>query len=422
VSHETLRMISIPLFTGVIGYVTNWSGVLMLFYPVHFKGWRVPGLAWFVSLMPRKIQEIPGVMHGGLGWQGIVPSRAAKMGSIAVDTGIAKVGRPADFYRQLEPDKIAEHIVATSQRDMRDLVERIMEREQPQLWNNLPQLVREAVHLRVQQQLPDIVRSITNDIGENIDQLIDVKLMVIKHIEADPQLANRIFLDVGKKELRLIQNLGFVIGLVLGIPMIWITKAFPQWWVLPIGGVIIGYITNWVALYMIYEPVEPRKLGPFRWQGLFIKRQPEVADEYAKIIAEDIITLQNIGTELLTGPRADRTRQMIETALRPAIDQAVGRTRTLVRAAVGSREYEAIRKSVATEAVDYAMSPLANPEFNRRQNARIHRLIADRVAELPPKDFSGMLRTATEQDEWLLLLHGAVLGFGAGLVHLAIFG
>jgi hypothetical protein len=89
---------------------------------------------------------------------------------------------------------------------------------------------------------------------------------------------------------------------------------------------------------------------------------------------------------------------------------------------VGSREYENIRRSVATEAVDYALTPLANPEFNRQQNARIHRLIADRVAELPPRDFSGMLRTATEQDEWLLLLHGAVLGFGAGLVHLAIFG
>jgi hypothetical protein len=26
------------------------------------------------------------------------------------------------------------------------------------------------------------------------------------------------------------------------------------------------------------------------------------------------------------------------------------------------------------------------------------------------------------EDEWLLVLHGAVLGFGAGLVHLAIFG
>ena len=50
-------------------------------------------------------------MQGGIGWQGIVPARAAKMGSIAVDKAIAKLGTPAEFYQELEPDKIAEHIV-----------------------------------------------------------------------------------------------------------------------------------------------------------------------------------------------------------------------------------------------------------------------------------------------------------------------
>ena len=152
---DLVQAITIPLFTGAIGYLTNWSGVWMLFYPVRFDGVRMPGLAALVSLLPRKIQQIPGVMQGGVGWQGIIPSRAAKMGSIAVDKGIAKLGSPADFYQQLEPDKIAEHILATSRGDIRDVVERIMEREHPQLWRDLPPRVREAVHARVQEQLPE---------------------------------------------------------------------------------------------------------------------------------------------------------------------------------------------------------------------------------------------------------------------------
>ena len=44
------------------------------------------------------------------------------------------------------------------------------------------------------------------------------------------------------------------------------------------------------------------------------------------------------------------------------------------------------------------------------------------MREMGPADFSEMLRTAMREDEWLLYLHGAVLGFGAGLLHLAIFG
>jgi uncharacterized membrane protein YheB (UPF0754 family) len=362
------------------------------------------------------------MMHGGIGWQGIVPSRAAKMGSLAVDTTIAKIGSAADIYEQLEPEKIAEHILATAQRDIRLVVERIMEREDPQLWRSLPQFVRDAIHARVQQQLPGMVRSVTEQIGENIDQLMDVKLMVIRHIEADPNLANRMFLEVGKKELRFIQNFGFFFGLLLGVPLIFITRAFPQWWVLPIGGVIIGYVTNLLALRMIYEPVEPRKIGPFTIQGLFIRRQPEAAEVYAKIIADDVITLQHIGDELLHGPRSDRTRLMIETALGPAVDQAVGRSRSLVRAALGPRQYDVIGASVANEAVDFTMTPLKDPVFNNRQSAKIHTMVAVRMRELSPKEWSLMLRNVTEQDEWLLLLHGAVLGFGAGLVHLAVFG
>ena len=42
---ELLKELTIPLFTGAIGYLTNWSGVWMLFYPIRFAGWRVPGLS-----------------------------------------------------------------------------------------------------------------------------------------------------------------------------------------------------------------------------------------------------------------------------------------------------------------------------------------------------------------------------------------
>jgi uncharacterized membrane protein YheB (UPF0754 family) len=420
---ETLHLITIPLFTGAIGYATNWTGVWMLFNPLRFAGIHVPGLAAVVRLMPRKIQQIPGAIRGGLGWQGIIPSRAAKMGSIAVDKGIAKLGSPADFYQRLEPGKIAEHILATARGDIRAVVERTMEREHPALWRDLPPQVRETVHERVQQQLPEIVHHVTDEIGDNIDQLLDVKLMVIRHIEEHPELANRIFGEIGKKELRFIINFGFFFGLVLGIPLALVTELLlTQWWVLPLGGVFVGYATNYVAIWMIFEPIEPRRFGRFTIQGLFIKRQPEVAEIYSEIIADDVVTLGNIGEALLHGPRSDRTRRMIETAIRPAVDRAVGPARRGVRVAVGTREYDAIRDSIAVDAVDYTMTPLTDPDFNKEQGAAVGSLISQRMLDMPPSDFSEMLRTVIREDEWLLYAHGAVLGFGGGLLHLAVFG
>ena len=231
---EWISLISVPFFSGAIGYVTNWTGVWMLFYPVRFWGFRVPGLAPLVHLVPRRIQQIPGFMHGAVGWQGIIPSRAAKMGSLAVDKGIAKVGGPRDFYEQLDPR------------------------------------LQEAVHARVQEQLPDIVHDFTDEMGENIDQLLDTKLMVIRRMEAEPELANRVYLEVGRRELRFIINFGFFFGFLLGVPTAIITEVlFHQWWLLPLFGIFIGYTTNLLAIWMIFEPVEPRRIGRFTIQGLF---------------------------------------------------------------------------------------------------------------------------------------------------------
>jgi uncharacterized membrane protein YheB (UPF0754 family) len=422
VSAQLLKELTIPIFSGFIGYATNWSGVWMLFNPLEFKGFRLPGLRPLAHVLPRRIQQIPGVLQGGVGWQGIIPSRAAKMGSIAVDKGIAKVGSPADFYEQLDPEKIAEQILVTSRSDMRALVDRIMEREHPQLWHDLPVRVREAVHERVQEQLPQIVREVTLKIGDNIDDLLDVKLMVIRHIEAHPELANRIFLDVGKQELDFIVRFGGVFGFICGFPLIVATNAFPHWWVLPILGTVVGYITNWLAIWMIFEPNDPRRIGRWTLQGLFLKRQREVAEVYATIIADDIVTVANIGNELLHGPRADRTRSMIQSALRPAVDRATGTVQPLVRMAVGPREYDAIREGLATEGVEYTMTPLQDEEFNREQSRSIRGLISERIREMSSTDFAELLRSGMREDEWLLVLHGAVLGFGAGVIHLAIFG
>jgi uncharacterized membrane protein YheB (UPF0754 family) len=420
VSHSTLALITVPFFTGAIGYLTNWTGVLMLFYPVRFRGWRARWLRRVSASLPYRLQQIPGVMVGGIGWQGIVPSRAAKMGSLAVDVGIAKLGTPREFFDRLEPARIADHIVTSLRSEMPGIVDRVLSREQPRRWPELPRQLKELVYARVDRQLPEIASSLTTQIAEHIEQLVDVKLMVIRRF--DPELANRVFLDMGRRELRFIQNFGFFFGFALGIPVAVLTHFVSLWWLLPVLGVAVGYVTNWLALWMIYEPPESRRLGPIRWQGLFVRRQREVADVYARIVAEEIITVSNFGGELLHGPGSDRTRRLIEDSMRPAIDRAVGPAGVALRMALGARQYDALRRALATEPVETMMAPLSDPGFSASQSATMRKLIAERMREMAPQEFAEMLRTATREDEWLLLLHGAVLGFAGGVVHALVFG
>ena len=217
---ETLSLITIPLFSGAIGYVTNWSGVIMLFYPVRLRGLRVPGLAAARSTCCRARSS---------------RSRAdARRPRLAGDHPLARGedgqprGRQGDREarqrRRLLPSSSSRtrspSTSSTSARgDMRELVERIAGARAPAA------VARPAAagHARRRTRASSSscrtssARSPTRS-ATNIDQLLDVKLMVIRRMEANPALANRIFLEVGRKELRFIINFGFFFGFLLGIP------------------------------------------------------------------------------------------------------------------------------------------------------------------------------------------------------------
>ncbi|WP_307827906.1 hypothetical protein [Nocardioides sp. SYSU D00038] len=417
-----LHFATIPVFTGVIGWLINWSGLWMLFSPVRFRGFTVPGMRELATVLPRKLQEVPGILQGGIGWQGIIPARAAKMGSIAVDKAISKLGTPADFYQQLEPDKIAEHIVTVFRPEIPGLVDEVMRREHPRLWRDLPRPVREAIVERVQVQLPAVVGRVTDEIGVHIDQLLDPKIMVIDHFQKNPALVVRIFRDFGQRELNLMVAFGFIFGFLLGIPVAVVDSIFGQWWLLPILGVVVGWVTNALGMWLIFEPPEPRRILGFTVHGLFLRRQDQAAEVYARIIAQDVITLERIGDFLLDGPRGDRTRSMLATALRPAIDRAAGPARLAVRVAVGPRRFDSIRDQVAEAAVGRTLVPFRDPEFSAQQAENIRVLVERRTKDLPPRDFVEMMRAAIKEDEWMLYAHGAVMGLAGGFLHLAIFG
>jgi hypothetical protein len=63
----------IPLISGLIGYVTNVVALKMTFYPLEF----VPKHLEFVRVKDQPI--------GLFGWQGIIPTKAAKMAATSCD-------------------------------------------------------------------------------------------------------------------------------------------------------------------------------------------------------------------------------------------------------------------------------------------------------------------------------------------------
>jgi uncharacterized membrane protein YheB (UPF0754 family) len=414
------RLLLIPLITGLIGYATNWVAIRFLFYPLDFVGLRVPGLKTIAPALPRKARQIPGIMQGKVGWQGIIPSRSEKMGNIAAEKGVAKLANEREFYEAFDPEKIAAQIATNSGDEMRELTDEVLRKEYPELWRSMPEQVRELIHARVQERLPHIAENITDQIAENIDEVLDAKEMITDHIDRNPETGNRMFLEVGDRELNFVINSGFYIGTFLGMFSIPLFLYIDRWWVLPVAGVAVGYLTNWIALHLIFYPIEERKVGPFRLQGVFTKRQQSAGKVYAELVAEEVVTVSNLAHNLLHGNQSDRTRKMIRDAIRPEVDRAVGLAAPVVRITSGSDQYERVREAFAEESIDKTIDPLYDPEFNEERSEAIESLIYERLCALPPEEFIGLLRPAFQEDEWMLVMLGAVLGFVAGWLQLLV--
>jgi uncharacterized membrane protein YheB (UPF0754 family) len=62
----------------------------------------------------------------------------------------------------------------------------------------------------------------------------------------------------------------------------------PLGWTPPVAGALVGYVTNCIAIKLLFEPTDPPVdiLGLFQVQGLFKSRQIEASNEFGAFLGQ----------------------------------------------------------------------------------------------------------------------------------------
>jgi uncharacterized membrane protein YheB (UPF0754 family) len=268
--------------------------------------------------------------------------------------------------------------------------------------------------------MPRLVHNLMNDVGEQIDDLLDFKHMLVTQLVEDKALLNRLFIEAGSEEFKFIIRSGLYFGFLFGLVQVAVWWIYKAWWVLPLFGGLVGFLTNWIAINLIFRPLNPKKIGPWTVQGLFLKRQSEVAAVWCGLVTREIVTIRQIIEAMLYGPRSETTQALIRHHLRPVADEALGALRSAARLTVGSKRLEGIRESVGDKALEVSIEPFKNWGFIEDRASVLETLLNERMASLPPEEFQDLLRPCFQEDEWKLILMGGVLGFLAGTVQLIL--
>jgi uncharacterized membrane protein YheB (UPF0754 family) len=384
--------LSMPVIAALIGYGTKIVAIRMMFEPVEFKGVRPL-----------------------LGWQGIVPRKAARMAAIACDTMTDRLISAGEVVSRLDPDRVAKELERPLLEAVDEITGEIAHEYEPGLWERLPAQVRELIVRRVQAEAPKVVKAVLTRVQSDVDSVFDLKGMVVENLVRDKELLNRIFQQAGRREFQFIVRSGLVFGFVIGCVQMVAWAGLRSPWVMPIFGGLTGWFTDWLALKMIFEPREPRRyLGLFQWQGLFLKRRKEVAADYGELIANEIITPRNVMAAVLRGPLADRLFAVVEKQVTSALDRQTRLARPLVALTVGSRRYQEMKHSVAEKVMHRMPDTLAYIEDYAEEAMDIRNTLVQKMQELSAEEFEELIRPAFRQDEWILITVGAVLGFAVG--------
>ncbi|WP_166253829.1 DUF445 domain-containing protein [Marinobacter salicampi] len=397
---EFWQYLSIPVIAALIGWTTNWLAIKMTFYPLEFIG-KPPFL----------------------GWQGIIPSKARKMAAISVDATISKIGTVPEIFQQIDPKVLAAYVTHTVEPRTEEYVDELMLKEHPTFWENLPPSARRMVYDRVRKSIPQLVDNLIDDLSENIEDLLDIKGMVIERLAADKRLLNRIFLECGEAEFRFIINSGFYFGFLFGLVQMTAWYFYQAWWVLPVFGLLVGWATNWIALNVIFRPLHPKKIGPVRLQGLFLKRQPEVAESFCHIVTHEILTVGNLINAILEGPNGDRARNMVKKHIKPLVDETTGMGKALTQVAFGPTGFATLKHQVGEKAIELSRTSFNNPVFEHDRAEAVKTIMVERMIALSSEEFQDLLRPCFQEDEIKLIMVGSALGFFAGVAQLVfIFG
>lgn len=388
---DVWALLSIPLVAAVVTWVHVWMAMQLLFWPLEFMG-KAP---WW-------------------GWQGIVPRKARKMATVVVDNSLGKLGSVNEFFTEMGPRQIAIHAAHAISTRAEDFTDDLMNEQSPVLWSNLPMMIKRRVYAHVRQQIPSVMDALLMRLHQHIDELVDIDALIVKLLTQDKALLVRMFKDVGQTEIRFVIRISFWIGLFFGLIQMVLWYFVPWRHGLPLYAAALGLLTNWIALNLIFRPLNPVKIGPWVLQGLFLKRQALVVERYAHLVTTEVITVGNITREIFSGGQAERAQALIRQSIGPLVESMV------IRIAMGPFGYAQLQRAMVPKIAQWLIPPLSERAFNDERGRVLESILARRMKALAPTDFQALLRPAFQEDEWIFLVLGALTGLLAGGVQMLV--
>lgn len=195
-----------------------------------------------------------------------------------------------------------------------------------------------------------------------------------------------------------------------------------NYWLLliPVISAFIGWVTNWVAIKMLFHPKQPVKVLGITFQGIFPKRQDQFAVKLGKLVSEQLLSFSDIESKLTNPANLQKMMPMVEQKIDDFLRIRLADTMPMISMFIGDKTIEKLKTAIMNELESLFPALIKNYTSSLHQELDLEQIVTEKVKNFSSDQLEDILYQVMAREFRFVEIIGGVLGFLIGLLQIGI--
>lgn len=191
-------------------------------------------------------------------------------------------------------------------------------------------------------------------------------------------------------------------------------------YLIPVISAFIGWVTNLIAIKMLFHPRKPLRLGLFTLQGIFPKRQQQFAEKLGKLVAEELLSFEDISDKLTDPGKIRALLPQIATRIEEFLRYKLPDSMPVLSMFIGDSTIQKIKDVFVGEMEDMLPRLIRQYVESHRAELDLEKIVVDKVAAFSSDKLEDILNGIMKKEFRFVEIIGGVLGFLIGIIQILI--
>jgi len=193
-----------------------------------------------------------------------------------------------------------------------------------------------------------------------------------------------------------------------------------MFWLQPLIAAFTGWFTTWIAIYMLFHPRNPVRFMGITIQGIFPKRQRQVAEKLGSMVAKELIHFDEIAALLKNPEQLSNLTPTIEKHLDNFLQVKLKEKLPVISMFVGTNTLNKIKDGMLEE-INLLLPELIHQYTDSlSKSIDIEKMVTEKVSNFSSDKLEKILESVLKKEFKFIEIIGGVLGFVIGLIQLGL--